>query len=88
MIFIGLGSATAVGMIGIFIGLLHARRAARTKLYVQAQSIFVEAAPWLPIAHVLQFVRVRNDVVRFVPDPLGRYLFEGESAVTNLCREQ
>ncbi len=47
----------------------------RTKLYEQAQSIFKKQAPWVPIAHAIQIVPVRKEVVNFRVSPSGRHDF-------------
>lgn len=49
----------------------------RTRLYRQAQAIFRDDAPWVPIAHSVVFMATRANVVGFTMDPLGRHAFEG-----------
>lgn len=51
-------------------------RAGRTKLYREAQVIFHDQAPWVPIAHSVVFMATRADVTGFKMDPLGRHAFE------------
>ncbi len=52
-------------------------RAEREKLYRQAQVIFHEDAPWVPLAHSVVFMATRANVTGFKMDPLGRHAFEG-----------
>nr|WP_328702952.1 ABC transporter substrate-binding protein [Arenibaculum pallidiluteum] len=52
-------------------------KAERTKLYEQAQAIFVEEAPWFAIAHSVSFKPVRKEVVDFKISPFGRHEFHG-----------
>jgi dipeptide transport system substrate-binding protein len=49
---------------------------ARTDLYVEAQKVFKEQAPWATIAHSLATVPMSSKVSGFVQDPLGHYNFE------------
>jgi len=56
---------------------LVADRAAREKLYREAQVIFHEDAPWVPLAHSVVFMATRANVTGFKMDPLGRHAFEG-----------
>ena len=49
----------------------------RAKLYMQAQQIFKEQAPWATIAHSIVTVPMAKGVTGFVMDPLGHYSFEG-----------
>ena len=49
----------------------------RTRLYKEAQVIFHEEAPWVPLAHSVVFMATRANVVGFKMDPLGRHAFEG-----------
>jgi dipeptide transport system substrate-binding protein len=51
--------------------------ATRAQLYSQAQEIFHEDAPWVPLAHSVVFMATRANVVGFKIDPLGRTAFEG-----------
>ena len=50
---------------------------ARTKLYREAQVIFHDDAPWVPLAHSVVFMATRANVTGFKMDPLGRHAFEG-----------
>jgi dipeptide transport system substrate-binding protein len=50
---------------------------ARTKLYREAQVIFHDEAPWVPLAHSVVFMATRANVTGFKMDPLGRHAFEG-----------
>ncbi len=52
-------------------------RAEREKLYREAQVIFHDQAPWVPIAHSVVFMATRANVKGFKMDPLGRHAFEG-----------
>lgn len=60
---------------------LRARKIAnpvqRIPLYEQAQRIFREQAPWLPIAHAMQTVVFRNEVLNFRASPFGFHDFYG-----------
>jgi dipeptide transport system substrate-binding protein len=49
----------------------------RTALYRKAQIIFKEQAPWFTIAHAVQLVPVRKEVVDFKLSPFGRHTFYG-----------
>ncbi len=49
----------------------------RTKLYVQAQVVFKEQAPWFTIAHAVQTKPVRKEVIDFKLSPFGRHTFYG-----------
>jgi dipeptide transport system substrate-binding protein len=49
--------------------------AARATLYQQAQVIFKDQAPWLPIAHSLATVAMSKAVTNYVIDPLGHQNF-------------
>ncbi|WP_029007604.1 ABC transporter substrate-binding protein [Azospirillum halopraeferens] len=51
--------------------------AARTKLYQQAQVIFKEEAPWLPVAHSLVHMALSPKVVGYKMDPFGIHRFHG-----------
>jgi dipeptide transport system substrate-binding protein len=51
-------------------------RTAREALYREAQAIFHDAAPWVPLAHSVVFMATRADVAGFKMDPLGRHAFE------------
>jgi dipeptide transport system substrate-binding protein len=50
---------------------------ARTKLYVQAQVIFKEEAPWFTIAHSTVYEPVRDEVVGYKVSPFGLHSIEG-----------
>jgi dipeptide transport system substrate-binding protein len=52
-------------------------QAQRTELYKQAQVIFKEEAPWYTIAHSVQSVPVRKEVVGYHVSPFARHAFEG-----------
>ena len=52
-------------------------RPAREALYREAQVIFHEEAPWVPLAHSVVFMATRAGVTGFKMDPLGRHPFEG-----------
>jgi dipeptide transport system substrate-binding protein len=52
-------------------------QATREELYRQAQVIFHDEAPWVPLAHSVVFMATSADVTGFEMDPLGRHLFEG-----------
>lgn len=54
-----------------------ANPALRIPLYEEAQRIFKEQAPWLPIAHAVQTVVYRNEVVNFRASPFGLHDFYG-----------
>ena len=43
----------------------------------QAQVIFHDEAPWVPLAHSVVFMATRANVTGFKMDPLGRHAFEG-----------
>ena len=49
--------------------------AKRKELYHQAQQIFKEQAPWLPIAHSLVFMVLRDEVQGYEMNPFGLHLF-------------
>ncbi len=49
----------------------------REKLYREAQQIFHDQEPWVPIAHSVVFMATRAEVTGFVIDPLGRHPFDG-----------
>ncbi|WP_232631525.1 ABC transporter substrate-binding protein [Methylobacterium sp. Leaf118] len=51
-------------------------RETRTRLYREAQILFRDAAPWVPLAHTVVHVAIRRTVTGFTMDPLGRHLFE------------
>jgi dipeptide transport system substrate-binding protein len=50
---------------------------ARQALYEQAQAVFKEQAPWVPIAHSVVFMATRKEVDGFRMDPLDRHTFSG-----------
>ena len=52
-------------------------RDTRTRLYREAQSLFHQASPWVPLAHTVVHMAARRGVAGFRMDPLGRHLFEG-----------
>jgi dipeptide transport system substrate-binding protein len=52
-------------------------KAARTKLYEEAQIIFKEQAPWATIAHSVRFQPLAKSVKNFKIDPFGGHLFYG-----------
>jgi dipeptide transport system substrate-binding protein len=56
-------------------------QAARTKLYREAQVIFHNEAPWVPLAHSVVFMATRANVTGFKMDPLGRHAFENVDLV-------
>ena len=49
----------------------------RTELYRKAQIIFKKQAPWFTIAHAVQLVPLRKEVVDFKLSPFGRHTFYG-----------
>jgi dipeptide transport system substrate-binding protein len=49
----------------------------RTALYRQAQVVFKEQAPWFTIAHAVQLVPVRKEVIDFKLSPFSRHTFYG-----------
>ena len=49
----------------------------RTDLYKKAQVIFKEEAPWVTVAHSIQFAAVRSNVVDFKLSPFGAHVFYG-----------
>lgn len=51
--------------------------AKRTELYKQAQVIFHDQAPWVPIAHSLVSMPMKKTVVGYKVHPLGTHIFEG-----------
>jgi dipeptide transport system substrate-binding protein len=56
---------------------LTSDRTRREVLYREAQVIFHEDAPWVPLAHSVVFMATRANVTGFKMDPLGRHPFEG-----------
>ncbi len=51
--------------------------AKRTELYKQAQVIFHEEAPWVPIAHSVVHMPMSKKVIGYKVHPLGTHIFEG-----------
>ena len=51
--------------------------AMRTHLYMQAQEVFKQEAPWITIAHSVVFMPMRNEVVNYKIDPFGGHVFYG-----------
>jgi dipeptide transport system substrate-binding protein len=49
----------------------------RTELYMKAQEIFKEEAPWVTIAHSVVFQPMRKEVKNFKIDPFGGHIFYG-----------
>ena len=49
----------------------------RTALYKQAEAIFHDQAPWVPIAHSLVSVPMKKTVIGYKVHPLGTHIFEG-----------
>lgn len=49
----------------------------RTELYKQAQVIFHEEAPWVPIAHSVVYMPMSKKVKGYKIHPLGTHIFEG-----------
>jgi dipeptide transport system substrate-binding protein len=52
-------------------------QAERERLYADAQTIFKQDAPWVPLAHSVVFMATRANVSGFRIDPLGRQPFDG-----------
>jgi dipeptide transport system substrate-binding protein len=52
-------------------------QAERTELYRKAQVVFKEQAPWFTIAHAVQLVPVRKEVIDFKLSPFARHTFYG-----------
>ncbi len=50
-------------------------QAARTKLYIQAQEIFHDRTPWVPVAHAMIYRAMSNKVQGYKIDPLGGDIF-------------
>jgi dipeptide transport system substrate-binding protein len=50
-------------------------KAERVKLYEQAQKIFNDEIPWVPIAHSVVYQPVSKKVTGFKIDPFGRNIF-------------
>lgn len=51
--------------------------AKRTELYMKAQAIFHDDAPWIPIAHSVVYMPMSKKVIGFKVHPLGTHIFEG-----------
>jgi dipeptide transport system substrate-binding protein len=51
--------------------------AKRTELYKQAEAIFHDQAPWVPIAHSLVSMPMSKKVSGYKVHPLGTHIFEG-----------
>ena len=51
--------------------------AKRTELYKQAQVIFHDQAPWVPIAHSVVYMPMSKKVKGYKIHPLGTHIFEG-----------
>ena len=54
---------------------LITQQQARSDLYIKAQKIFNDAAPWAPIAHSMVFRTMSNKVTGYKMDPLGGDIF-------------
>lgn len=50
--------------------------AKRTKLYMKAQEIFADQAPWVTIANSIVVEAVRSNVMNFKLSPMGKRVFE------------
>ena len=50
-------------------------KAARAKLYADAQAIFKEDAPWITIAHSVRFDPVRKEVKGYKMDATAHHYF-------------
>ena len=51
--------------------------AKRTELYMKAQVIFHDEAPWIPIAHSVVYLPMSKKVTGMKVHPLGTHIFEG-----------
>ncbi len=49
----------------------------RKDYYIQAQKLFAEAKPWLPIAHTPNNMLIQNEIKGVTLSPLGTLSFEG-----------
>lgn len=49
----------------------------RTELYMKAQEVFKEQAPWYTVAHSVQYKPVRKEVIDFKLSPFGAHVFYG-----------
>ncbi|HMG51554.1 MAG TPA: ABC transporter substrate-binding protein, partial [Inquilinus sp.] len=54
-----------------------ADQAQRTQLYEQAQVIFHDQVPWLPIAHSVEYQAIRKSVLNYVITPVRLHDFRG-----------
>ncbi len=54
-----------------------ADKAERTKLYEQAQVMFKEQAPWITLAHSVNFEPIRKEVKNYVMNPFSLHNFYG-----------
>ena len=54
-----------------------ADQAKRTELYMKAQEIFHEEAPWFPIAHSVVYMPMSKKVSGYKVHPFGTHIFEG-----------
>jgi dipeptide transport system substrate-binding protein len=52
-------------------------QAKRTELYMKAQEIFHEEAPWFPIAHSVVYMPMSKKVSGYKVHPFGTHIFEG-----------
>ena len=50
-------------------------KAARAKLYAEAQLIFKEEAPWITIAHSVRFDPLRKEVIGYKMDATAHHYF-------------
>ena len=50
---------------------------ARTPVYMEAQKVFKEQAPWATIAHSVVFMPMSTKVMNYKMDPLGSHRFDG-----------
>lgn len=51
--------------------------AKRTELYMKAQEVFKEEAPWVTIAHSVVYMPMRQNVMGYKIDPFGGHVFYG-----------
>jgi dipeptide transport system substrate-binding protein len=49
----------------------------RTELYMKAQEVFKDQAPWYTVAHSVQYKPVRKEVIDFKLSPFGAHVFYG-----------
>ena len=52
------------------------QQADRAALYMKAQAIFHEEAPWIPIAHSVRFDPVRKEVIGYKMDATAHHYFD------------